>query len=105
MSVYVPDRWLVIAVTNAETNQVVDKVLAAWYGTFAGDERWQLNSGIKFAKQFNDRFEFHGYSGSIYVCYKPLYGVTSLSNGILKHWQRQGMPVKVLEEYDVRPKR
>jgi hypothetical protein len=102
MTVYVPDRWLVVEVTNAETNKAVKKVLAAWYGTFAGDEHWQLNSGIKLAKECNDRFEFHSYSGNLYVCYKSLYGVTSLSNGILKHWQRQGMPVKVLEEYDVR---
>lgn len=104
-NVYTPDKWVVLRITDPETNQTIDKVLGAWYGGFAGSDHWQLNSGIKLVDEHSDRFEFHGYSGSIYVCYKPCWGFTSLSNGIYKSLVTKGVPVQILEEYDVRPKR
>lgn len=104
MSVYTPDKWVVVRVTTKSGEQV-DKVLGGWYGGFAGSDHWRLNSGIESVKECNDRFEFYGYSGSVYVCYKPLYGLTHLTAGLLKGWTDRNINIDILEEYDVRPKR
>jgi len=101
MSQYTPDKWVVVNITTKSGEQI-DKVLAGWYGGFAGSDHWQLNSGIKQVDEFDNRFEFHGYSGSVYVCYKSAYGFTSLSRSMLMSWQKQGVTMKVLEEYNVR---
>lgn len=101
MSQYTPDKWVVVHITTKSGEQI-DKVLAGWYGGFAGSDHWQLNSGIKQVVELDDRFEFHGYSGSLYVCYKHCYGLSSLTGSMLRHWQSQGVKMKVLEEYDVR---
>ena len=101
MSTYTPDRWVVVRITT-KSGEVVDKVLAGWYGGFAGSDHWKLNSGIESVVEHSDRFEFYGYSGSLYVCYKHCYGLNSLTGSMLRGWQNQGIDMNILEEYDVR---
>lgn len=101
MNTYTPDKWVVLRINYG--SETIDKVLAGWYGGFAGSDTWQLNSGIKRVEEFDNRFEFHGYSGSVYVCYKAAHGFTSLTRSMLGSWQkRETMDIKVLEEYNVR---
>lgn len=97
---YVPDKWVVVRIVHKD--ETIDKVLAGWYGGFAGADSWQLNSGIKKVDEYNDRFEFHGYSGSVYVCYKPCYGLTFITASKLKGWMDNGLDIDIVEEYDVR---
>ena len=103
MSEYVPDKWVVVRITT-KGGEVVDKVLAGWYGGFAGSDHWKLNSGIKSVAEHSDRFEFRGYSGSLYVCYKHCYGLSFLTASMLKSWTDRGIDMDLLEEYDVRSK-
>ena len=78
---YTPDRWVVLKIVSEEYG-TIEKVLAGWYGGYADTDRWQMNSGIIEKVEFEDRWEFHGYSGSVYICYKGSYGLTSLTGSI-----------------------
>lgn len=102
-SVYTPDKWVVLRIVT-KSGDVVNKVLAGWHGGWAGSDHWQLNSGIKLVDEYTDRFEFHGYSGSTYICYKSRCGFTSLTNTMFGHWKKKGIQMEVLEEYNVRSK-
>lgn len=104
MSTYTPDKWIVVKLTKRDTGETINKVLAGWYGGFAGSDSWKLNSGITKVDQRNDRFEFHGSSGSVYVCYKPCYGLTNLTASMLEYWRKNSTNIdfEILEEYDVR---
>jgi hypothetical protein len=68
MSKYTPDTWIVIKFTSP-TN-ITYKVFGGWYGGYAKGDSWQLNSGIESIKIKENSYEFIGYSGSIYECYK-----------------------------------
>jgi hypothetical protein len=88
MEIYTPDVWKVIRITTPEYG-VTDKVLAGWYGGFAGANSWKLNSGITATREFDDRYEFVGYSGSTYVCYKAVERFSSLTSSIFQSLQDQ----------------
>jgi len=88
MTTYVPDRWVVLRMTGPG-REPTDKVLAGWKGGFADPDYWKLNSGNESVEEFDDRYEFKGYSGSVYVCYKCNYGFTSLSQTIYNDFLRQ----------------
>lgn len=102
MNTYTPDKWVVLRINYG--SETIDKVLAGWYGGFAGSDHWKLNSGIIHTEEFDNRFEFYGYSGSVYVCHKSAHGFTSLTRSMLASWQkRENIDIKVLEEeYNVR---
>lgn len=102
MNKYIPDRWIVIQITHPQTGETVDKVLAGWYGGYLGSDHWKLNSGITKVDKRSDRFEFHGSSGSLYVCYHACYGLTGLTTSVLNRLESMA-EIKTLEEYDVRP--
>jgi hypothetical protein len=93
MSTYTPDRWIVVKLTKRDTGETINKVLAGWYGGFAGADSWKLNSGITKVDERNDRFEFHGSSG-----------LSSLTANMLEYWRKNSANIdfEILEEYDVR---
>ena len=97
---YYPDRWIVIKITSPEYG-TVEKVLAGWYGGYLGSDSWKLNSGNKRTAEYEDRFEFTGHSGSVYVCYKSRYGVSNLTASMLEYF-KQEVPIEVVNKYDVR---
>lgn len=100
MKPVVPDRWVVLDISSESRNMHVQKVLCGWYGGFAESDRWQLNSGIAKVNEFDDRFEFEGYSGSLYVCYKHARGVSifleSVINRLLNSIEENGDDTKVI---------
>jgi hypothetical protein len=85
MSVNVPDRWVVLEVNNGK--ETINKVFAGWYGGYLDSDSWKLNSGNVAEEEFDDRWEFTGTSGSIYVCYKEKYGMNAYMGQILSGWQ------------------
>lgn len=89
-----PNRWVVLTIT--ENGKKTHKVFAGWYGGYLGNDSWQLNSGNVAEKEFDDRWEFTGVSGSVYVCYKVAYGMTVLMNSLFEHWISK-LPSKSLE--------
>ena len=87
MSEYTPDRWVVLEFTTP--TQTIYKVFAGWYGGYTGGDSWQLNSGIASVKDCGDWYEFTGYSGSVYKCYKRNYDLSNYMRTILRRWQDQ----------------
>jgi dihydrodipicolinate synthase/N-acetylneuraminate lyase len=78
-----PDRWIVVTLRDPTTEQTIDKVLAGWYGGYLNGDSWKLNSGISKVEETENYFLFHGYSKSVYKCYKNRYGTTGLTSSIL----------------------
>lgn len=46
MTTYTPDSWVPVLI-NSEKHGKIYKVLAGWYGGFAGADTWKLSSGIE----------------------------------------------------------
>ena len=68
MSTNTPDCWVIVRLRHDDNT--IDKVLAGWYGGYLSGDSWKLSSGIETTEEFDNRYEFTNYSGSIYVCYK-----------------------------------
>jgi hypothetical protein len=77
MSDYRPDRWVVVKIITP--TECIYKVFASWH-----DNSWKMNSGITQAQQVDDNWEFSGYSGSVYSCYRSTYGTTAYTNSVLQ---------------------
>lgn len=87
MSDYTPDRWVVVKITTAKER--LYKVFASWSGGYAGSDSWKMNSGITQAHLVNDRWEFTGYSGSVYSCHCEGYGTNSYGGMVLQNFINQ----------------
>jgi hypothetical protein len=87
MSEYQPDRWQVLKCNY--NGDIIDKVFAGWVGGYLDGNSWKLSSGITETKEFDDRYEFLNYSGSIYICYKDQEGMTGYQYGVYLNFQEQ----------------
>jgi hypothetical protein len=92
MSIYTPDAWVIIKIIKPE--ETIYKVLAGWYGGFTGADSWKVNSGITSVTEIDGGYEFDGYSGSTYVCYKNLERLTGLTASMLSSFQEQSKEVE-----------
>ena len=86
MSVYTPDRWVIVRITQ-ENDEVIHKVLAGWSGGYLDGDSWQLNSGIKEVRDLGNEYQFIGYSGSIYRCHKSGEGMNIIMMSALGRFQ------------------
>ena len=91
MSDYSPDRWVVVKIVTA--TECLYKVFATWSGGYASSDSWQMNSGITHAQLVNDRWEFTGYSGSVYSCHWDAYGTNGYGGNVLQNFIDQ-MPAQ-----------
>ena len=87
MSDYSPDRWVIVKIVTAE--EQLYKVFATWSGGYGGSDLWQMNSGIVHAARVADRWEFAGYSGSVYSCHKDAYGTNGYGGNVLQGFINQ----------------
>lgn len=101
--IYEPDKWVMVKITSKE-HGVIYKVMASWYGGFAGSNSWKLSSGTikaEFDTEFN-RYHFHQVTDSVYSCHKNTYGMSMYTQGILSTWQESlegtDRTIEVLEE-------
>ena len=85
MSTYSPDRWILVEITSKE-HATIQKILAGWYGGFAGSNSWKLSSGNVTFIDKGDYYESLQESGSTYKLYKASEGFTGLTAGMFKHW-------------------
>lgn len=46
MSTYHPDAWVPVLIESEKYGKVY-KILAGWYGGFAGADSWKLSSGVQ----------------------------------------------------------
>jgi hypothetical protein len=84
MTEYTPDKWVVVEIVSPE--HTTQKVLASWYGNFAGADEWRLSSGITESVENEGHYLFHNESGSIYNCFKELQGMSAHTAGIFEDW-------------------
>ena len=71
MTEYTPDSWTPILIESAVHGKIY-KILAGWYGGFAGSDSWKLSSGIesieeKLTEEGTRYFVMPQSSGSTYV--------------------------------------
>ncbi len=76
MSIYYPDKWVVVKIVSPQYGKI-NKVLASWYGGFAGSNSWKLSSGIVSVTKTESGYDFLNDSGSIYSCHKDTYGMSA----------------------------
>jgi hypothetical protein len=80
VSEYTPDGWVVVEIKDA--NKTVFRILASWYGGFAGVDSWKLGSSIEHVVKHEDFFEFKNSSGSTYFCQNASYRMSMLARSI-----------------------
>jgi hypothetical protein len=102
MSEYTPDKWLIVKITNTNSNESHYRVFACWYGGWAGSDSWKMNSGITKVTETEEYYFFEGSSGSTYNCHKDCYGTngygSNVLSGMIKKGAETGTLIAVLEE-------
>ena len=94
----IPDRWQLLKIKYKD-EPIIYKVIGAW----TRNDAWKLNSGIDRTEETDEYYDFHGYSGSIYRCYKdregPLRGYAQeiLDNLMAVVKKEPGACIKVIE--------
>lgn len=84
-----PDAWVIVKF-SFENSEPIYKVLAGWYGGYAGADSWRLNSGIESISLRENVFVIKGYSGSVYHCHKNEERMTGLTGSIFNSLKSQG---------------
>jgi hypothetical protein len=75
-----PDKWLLVRVHGTDPHW---RIFGTWNGSYLHGDSWRLNSGIRSVEDKDGYYDFVGYSGSVYRCYKTGYGVTTYGMGVL----------------------
>ena len=100
MSTYSPDRWVMLEITS-EKHGTIRKIFAGWYGGFAGNDMWKLNSGVTAIRSDDEgHYEFDGQSGSTYYCHFATNGMSGLMRDVLAQW-REKFPHVEFKEIDL----
>lgn len=86
-SEYSPDAWVLLEFDFK--GESVRKVLAGWYGGYAGSDEWRLSSGVTRVEDLGDSFVFHNESGSRYLCVKETQRFTNLMSSVYDSWQKE----------------
>ena len=98
MSDYTPDRWVIVKITTPK--ECLYKVFASWGAGYGGSDSWKMNSGITQANLVDDRWEFAGYSGSVYSCHREGYGTNgyggSVLQGFISQAKNQGSIIEIM---------
>ena len=83
-----PDVWVMLRIiSNTVQAKPVYKILAGWYGGYAKDDTWKLNSGCTSVETDGDHYVFTGSSGSRYRCHKNSYRTNYLTGSVLADLQ------------------
>lgn len=85
MYIETPDKWTILKVCQG-FKETIYKIMAGWNGGYLGADEWRINSGIASYEDCDDHYLFHGYSGSVYQCYKGREGFTSLSQSVYRRF-------------------
>ena len=82
-----PDKWVILKITNK--GESVYKLLAGWYGGYAGSDEWRISSGIVSYEEVNDCVYFTNTSGSVYRCSLGSEGTTGYTQSKLDYLKSQ----------------
>lgn len=92
MSVYIPDCWVLIEIKSEEYG-TIRKILAGWYGGYAGTDSWKLSSGNLQEYVEDDFIVFPQESGSIYRCHKNSQRMSVYLNTIFNNFKNTAKDV------------
>jgi hypothetical protein len=67
-----PDVWVIVELSGSKVEDRYHRVLAGWYGGFAGGDSWRMSSGVTRIVDKDTYWEIHNDSGSIYNCHKEI---------------------------------
>lgn len=103
---YTPDRWVMIEI-NSKENGKIRKILASYYGGFAGSDSWKLSSGNTSVIDKGEFYEFPQESGSAYKCYKTCIGMSNYTSGVYAGWikalsdmDNSATSIEIVEDYE-----
>jgi hypothetical protein len=88
MREYTPDSWKIVEIDSPKHGKIY-KVLASWYGGFAGSNSWKLSSGIEDVKIDGDMYVLPQSSGSVYICHAGAEHVSGIMSGIYAGFSKQ----------------
>lgn len=101
ISVYTPDGWVVVKIESPQ--ETYYRIMACWYGGFAGSNSWKMNSGIAKFEEHENYIDFIGASGSVYRCGKGqgcerlnMYAYSVLQ-GFIEDGSKAEPPIKLAE--------
>lgn len=81
MSTYRPDSWKLVKLVSPEHGTIY-KVLASWYGGFAGSDHWKLSSGIEGVSVEDKIITLPQSSGSVYELHENNEHISSLIGSV-----------------------
>lgn len=85
MSLYTPDKWLLLRMTSPR-GQTAIKVLGSFYGGFAQGDSWKLSSGTTRIEDKDGVPHLHQYSGSVYAL-AGQEGTSMYTESVLRGWE------------------
>jgi hypothetical protein len=90
MNNYYPEAWVLLKISSIDKpdEKPLYKVFATWRGSYAEPDYWKINSGCTKIVDVDDHYEFHGYSGSIYICKPSRYGIL-FGADIIKQFEQE----------------
>lgn len=98
MRTYNPDLWSLIEIAQDDGEKLV-KVLASWYGGYAGSNSWKLSSGVTDVKMGESWAEITNHSGSVYTCHESNYGMSGYTASVYQTFVDQaGDRIRLLTE-------
>ncbi len=86
---YTPDCWVKIRVEHPK-QETIEKIVGGWSGGYADGDTWRVNSGIERVVEDEEYYDFHGYSGSVYRCYKQSQGIRMSIAGVVASFKKTG---------------
>lgn len=93
MSMYTPDRWIVVrfvSQTDGNPDPIFYKIFGSWGGSYLYGESWKLSSGFDLKSHIaetDERFQVSNFSGSVYDVSKhdAAYGFNSWTWGVYEN--------------------
>jgi hypothetical protein len=88
MADYYPDKWMLVEIESPDNGKVT-KVMASWYGGFAGSNSWKLSSGVTKITKEGKIYAFLNDSGSTYYCHEDAYGASMYTHSVYLGFEEQ----------------
>ena len=102
MSDYTPNKWVIIKLQQEPEDIPQFRVFAGWAGGYTSGDSWKFSSGIEKTIEYDDHYEIHNASGSIYRCSKNAIGMTgymmAVFSGYKKEADDKGFIFEIIDE-------
>ena len=94
---YYPDRWEIVEITHKD-QAPFRKVLAGWFGGYAGSDSWRFSSPIQHEEEIDGVLVCTTASGNKYYCPKATRGFSSLTGGVFNTLKERGLDADIKVE-------